>query len=136
MDKPSDQKPLSQPLAQEEGASAAINPTAPTPARAVVCLFLNVIVFPGLGTLLSGDRTRKRTGFVQLGFGAALVPVMIFVGIGMMSFQGVDPEVVKAWLSNFMMILVLWNLVTGVQIFRDAWKKARAEEVRRQVPGT
>jgi hypothetical protein len=102
----------------------------PTPARAMVCLFLNVIVFPGLGTLLSGDRSRRKTGFLQLGFGAGLVPVMILIGIGSLTFQGSDPETVKAWLSNFMLILVVWNIVTGVQIFRDSWKKARAQEVK------
>jgi hypothetical protein len=116
--------PITNPIDETSVAKAG-----PTPARAVVCLLLNLIVFPGLGTLISGDRTRRRTGFLQLGFGAGLIPFMILVGIGAMKVGGTDPEVAKAWLSNFMMVLVVWNVVTGAQIFRDSWKRARAREV-------
>ena len=82
-----------------------------------------------MGTLLSGDRTRRTTGFVQLGFGAGLVPVMILLGLGIIKFGGTDPELTQAWLGNFMFILVVWNVITGVKIFRDAWKRARAHEI-------
>lgn len=105
--------------------NAPASSVGPTPARAVVCLLLNLIVFPGLGTILSGDRTRRRTGFLQLGFGAGLIPFMILVGVGSMQLGGTDPEVAKAWLSNFMLLLVVWNVITGVQIFRESRQRAR-----------
>jgi hypothetical protein len=101
----------------------------PSPARAVICLLLNVVVFPGLGTLLSGDRDWRRTGFLQLGFGAGLVPTTVLIGTGAITLQGSDPNVVQAWLSNFMMVLILWNVISSVQIIRGAWKKARAREI-------
>ena len=62
-----------------------------TRARAIVCLLLNVIVFPGLGTLTSGDRTRKRTGMLQLTFGILLIPLLVLTMVGGALFGGVDP---------------------------------------------
>ena len=109
--------------------------TAPTPARAVVCLLLNVIVFPGLGTLLSGDRSRRGIGMIQFGFGAGLIPVMVLMGMGMIHFSGADPAVVQAWLSNGMLVLLLWTVITSVLIFRDAWKVAKAREQAHARPG-
>jgi hypothetical protein len=99
----------------------------PTLPRAVVCLLLNVIVFPGLGTLLSGEPQRRKTGFVQLGLGALLIPFMVLAGIGTLSIAGMDPDMVKAWIANFMLILVGWNLLTGVRIIGDARARAKAE---------
>lgn len=99
-----------------------------TRGRAAICLFLNVIVFPGLGTLISGDPTLKRTGMIQFGMGALLTPLLLLFGAGGLVLGGVDPEVVKAWLLNFVLILMIWNVVTGVRIFRKAWKQAKAHE--------
>lgn len=97
----------------------------PTRTRAVVSLLLNIIVFPGLGTLTSGDRTRKRTGMFQLTFGIVLIPLLVLTAFGTSVFGGVDIETVKAWVANFMLILVLWTIVTSVQIFREAWKRTK-----------
>lgn len=97
----------------------------PTRTRAIVSLLLNVIVFPGLGTLTSGDRKRKRTGVLQLGLGIMLIPLLVLTSLGGVLLGGFSPDTVKAWIGNFMMLLVVWNIVTGVQMFRDAWKRAK-----------
>ena len=99
--------------------------TVPSRSRAFLCLLLNVIVFPGLGTLASGEQKRKRTGAFQLGLGILLIPILVVVSLGGVLVGGYNPDTVKAWLGNFMLLLVLWNMMTGIQIFRDAWKKAR-----------
>lgn len=99
-----------------------------TRTRAALCLFLNVVVFPGLGTLISGDPSFKRTGMIQFGLGALLTPLLLLFGAGGLMLGGADPEVVKAWLLNFILILVIWNVVTGLKIFRKAWKQAKFHE--------
>jgi uncharacterized membrane protein YfcA len=98
----------------------------PTRARAIVCLLLNIIVFPGLGTLTSGDRTRKRTGVIQLGLGIFLIPMLVLTVLGTAIFHGVDQSTMMAWIGNFILLLVLWTVVTSVQIFREAWRKTKA----------
>src|SRR4051812_7640978 len=91
----------------------------PTPKRALLCLLLNLIVFPGLGTLASGQSSRKKTGVFQLTLGVLLVPLLVVVTLGGALFGGFDPETAKAWLGNILLILVVWNVYTGIQIFRD-----------------
>lgn len=90
-----------------------------------MCLLLNVIVFPGLGTLASGEKKRKRTGAFQLGLGILLIPVLVVASLGTVLVGGVSQDTVKAWLGNLMLLLVLWNLMTGIQIFKDAWKNSK-----------
>lgn len=97
----------------------------PSIPRAVVSLLLNVIVFPGIGTLASGENKRKRVGFVQLALGLTLLPFAVITGMGGAIIAGVDPETARAWVVNFMLILVAWNMVTSVGIVRDAWRKRK-----------
>lgn len=103
-----------------------VTPSAPiiSRKRAFACLLLNVIVFPGLGTIFSRDPERKRTGMLQLGLGALLIPLLVIAGMGGAALGGADPEVVKAWLGNFVMLLVVWNVMTGVQLLRKSWREA------------
>jgi hypothetical protein len=97
----------------------------PSRGRAFVCLLLNLIVYPGLGTLVSGDTSRRRTGLVQSVLGGLLLAVLVALTVGGAVYTG-DLETAKAWLGNILLLLVLWNVITGIQIFREAWRRAKS----------
>jgi hypothetical protein len=84
---------------------------------------------------MSGDTTRRRTGVLQIGLGLFLFPLLGLVTFGYGLFAGIDPETIKAWLANFVIILVIWNIFTGVQIFREAWREA-SRKSKEQPRGT
>ncbi len=108
-------------------SSTAPSDPSPTRLRAVVCLLLNVIVFPGVGTLSSGERKRRKTGWLQLILGIVLFPAIMVLGMGTAVLNGVNPETVKSCLYALMTALVIWNVWTGLQIFWEAWKNTKAD---------
>jgi hypothetical protein len=89
--------------------------------RAFVCLLLNVIVLPGLGTLLSGDDSRRGTGWLQLGLGLLLLPLTVASVLGNSGFFSfLNNDTARAWLANFVLILALWGAGTGISLIREA----------------
>jgi len=72
----------------------------PTQGIAIAALILNLLILPGLGTLIAG---RNRTGAWQLVLFLVGIPlILIFVGIIMM---------LVAW---------IWGILTGVQLIRES----------------
>ena len=67
---------------------------------AIAALLLNILVLPGLGSLIAG---RTREGVIQLVLYIIGIP-LIFVLIGI-------PIMIGAW---------IWGLVTGIQIVQDS----------------
>jgi hypothetical protein len=115
----------------QQAAPPEVNPAktlpAPSVSRAFVCLLLNVIVLPGLGTLMSGEPQRRRTGFFQLGMGLLLIPLMVIIGVSSAYFAGMSPDTIRSWLSNITLVLMLWSVLTGVSIIRDAIRRAKEQ---------
>ena len=110
-------------LAAEMPAAAPSRP--PTLLKAIGCFLLNVVVFPGVGTLAGGEQKRRATGWTQVVFGLVLLPLIVVAAMGGALFSGMDIAVVQAWLTNFMLILVIWNVVTGAKMVREAWKRSK-----------
>ena len=92
----------------------------PTLGRAIVCLILNIIVLPGLGTIASGDPKRRPTGWIQLAISLTLLPLTVASVLGSGTFSFLNNDTARAWLANFMLILALWGAGTGIGIIRDA----------------
>lgn len=70
---------------------------------AIACLLLNILIIPGLGSLLGG---KKKEGTWQLVL--ALVGfVLSFILIGF-------PVIIAAW---------IWGLVTGINLVQEADKR-------------
>jgi hypothetical protein len=72
----------------------------PTQGLAIAALILNIIIFPGLGTLIGG---KTKTGIWQLVLAIISLPLMLVI-IGFPLFIGV-------W---------IWGLVTGIQLIKEA----------------
>ena len=66
---------------------------------AIVGLILNIVILPGLGTLIGGGKSRQTTGIIQLVLSIISIPLM-FVIIGF-------PLLLAMW---------IWGIVTGVQM--------------------
>ncbi|MEK6878020.1 MAG: hypothetical protein AABY22_00350 [Nanoarchaeota archaeon] len=67
---------------------------------AIVALLLNILILPGLGSLIGG---RTRTGIIQLILVVVSIPLLfILVGI---------PLLIAVW---------IWALITGIQIIKGA----------------
>ena len=67
---------------------------------AIVCLLLNVLVIPGLGSLIAN---KKREGIWQLVLSIVGLP-LVFVLVGI-------PILIGAW---------IWGLITGVQLIKES----------------
>jgi TM2 domain-containing membrane protein YozV len=71
-----------------------------TEARAIVCLILNILILPGLGSLIG---RKKKQGIWQLVLFLVGIPlVLVLVGIPMM---------IAAW---------VWGIVTGVELLDNS----------------
>ncbi len=72
----------------------------PTEALAIAALLLNVLVLPGLGSIIGG---RKDTGIIQIVLTIIAIP-LCFILIGI-------PLLIGVW---------IWGLVTGIQMVQEA----------------
>lgn len=88
----------------------AVATTAPTRAvtmgMAIAALLLNILVWPGLGSLVAGEKAGWAQGFLFL-FGIPLT--LVLIGI---------PMLVGAW---------IWALVTAIDLVRRASEQERAQ---------
>lgn len=73
----------------------------PSMGLAIAGLIINVIILPGLGSLIGG---RKRDGVIQLVLYIVGIPLMFFFLLGL-------PLMIAMW---------IWALVTGIQMIRAA----------------
>lgn len=87
---------------------------SPQPSRAVAGLLINLIVMPGLGTLVSGDLKRRKIGWVQLGLAIILVPALALV-----------TTTTRTVLANSMMVLAFWSVLTSALTLWDAYQGDR-----------
>lgn len=67
---------------------------------AILCLVLNMIVIPGIGSFLGN---KKKTGLSQIGISIISFPLMYFY-IGLILFP----------------IVWIWGVITGIQILKEA----------------
>ncbi len=70
-----------------------------TQGVAIVALLLNILVWPGLGSLIAGEAVGWAQGFLML---AGVILVIVVIGIPMM---------LGAW---------IWGIITGVELLRRA----------------
>jgi len=69
---------------------------------AIAALLLNILILPGLGSIVGG---RKKTGIIQLVLTIVAIPLcLILIGI---------PLLIAMW---------IWALVTGIDIIKEADK--------------
>jgi hypothetical protein len=76
---------------------------------AVAGLVLNVLVWPGLGSLVAGEMIGWAQGFLTL-LGVILIVTIVGIVVGL-------PRVVGMW---------IWGIVTGVQLINRASAQQRA----------
>ncbi|MSR85774.1 hypothetical protein EXS74_00080 [Candidatus Woesearchaeota archaeon] len=69
-------------------------------SMAIAALLLNVLLMPGLGTIIAG---RTSEGLLQI--------ILLVVGIALSFFLIGIPIVILVW---------IWGLVTGVQLIKEA----------------
>ncbi len=86
----------SRPKARPKSKKPAAGVAPITKDRAILALILNVIVLPGLGTIIAGD---TNTGVVQL--------VLFLVGIPLSFVLIGIPLMIGMW---------IWALITGIQM--------------------
>ncbi|HII13769.1 MAG TPA: hypothetical protein HA360_01710, partial [Nanoarchaeota archaeon] len=67
---------------------------------AIAALLINVLLIPGLGTIIAG---RKSEGLFQL--------ILLIIGIALSFFLIGIPIVILVW---------IWGLVTGIQLIKEA----------------
>jgi TM2 domain-containing membrane protein YozV len=72
-----------------------------TQTLAIVALILNILVLPGLGTLIA---RKTRTGLWQLGLFVVGIPLVVLFGLGLLLMLG-------SW---------IWALVTGIQLVQES----------------
>jgi hypothetical protein len=99
------------------------SPVSVAPARAIAGLLVNIIVLPGLGTLISGDLKRRRMGLIQLS-------LMMLIGLAMLTspaWAPTDPEAVRGKLVYGVYALAIWATLTSVLIIREAWTNDRKQ---------
>ena len=89
------------------------------------CLMMNLLVCPGMGTIVAG----KRIGFVQLagaGIGMALTLVGVFKLLGEFSMSAgqlnINSQTVFIALFGIGLFLIFWawGIVSGISILRSA----------------
>ena len=72
----------------------------PTKGIAIAALLLNILILPGIGTLVGG---RTKTGVIQLVISIISLPlILVLIGI---------PLFIAMW---------IWGIVTGIQIIKEA----------------
>ncbi len=69
-------------------------------SMAIAALLLNVLLMPGLGTIIAG---RTSEGLLQI--------ILLVVGLALSFFLVGIPIVILVW---------IWGLVTGVQLIKEA----------------
>lgn len=74
-------------------------------AVAIVALLLNILIWPGLGSLIAGEQVGWAQGFLMLG---GVFLAIILIGIPMM---------LGAW---------IWGIITGVELLRRSESQPRA----------
>jgi TM2 domain-containing membrane protein YozV len=72
-------------------------------SMAIVGLILNILILPGLGTLIGGGPSLKKTGIIQLVVALVSIPLMLVL-IGIISYLAM-------W---------IWGIVTGIQMVQTA----------------
>lgn len=77
---------------------------------AIVGLILNIIILPGLGTLIGGGAKRKKEGWWQL-----IVTVVAFILAIVLFFTVIIPII--CYLA--MVAMWIWALVSGIQMVRE-----------------
>ena len=96
-----------------------------TRTKATICVALNLLVLPGLGTIITG----RRGGWPQavlavVGFGLNLAWAMWFFAVLLRSDQLPENLTAHIWvaLSGVAIFLIawLWALVSSLQILREA----------------
>lgn len=90
-------KPVQKVQAQPQSTSSEVSETT-----AIICLLLNILILPGLGSLIAH---RSKVGIWQLIIAIVSVPLM-FVVIGFFGWAA-------AW---------IWSLMTGLDIIKKAKK--------------
>ncbi|MGK5083837.1 hypothetical protein WDW37_11090 [Bdellovibrionota bacterium FG-1] len=103
----------------------AMHRDAPRPVRVIAGLLVNLIVLPGLGTLVGGDLQRRRVGWLQLGLCVILAPTVALITARGWAPFGVSTESVRTGMASMMMVLALWSASTSVFGIWDAWKADR-----------
>jgi hypothetical protein len=83
--------------------------TAPSQGIAIVALVLNIIIWPGLGSLIAGRQVGWAQGFLCL-LGVALIFTIIGIIIAI-------PLLVGTW---------IWGIVTGVQLINESGRATSA----------
>ncbi|MDO8740594.1 MAG: hypothetical protein Q7J54_03395 [Candidatus Woesearchaeota archaeon] len=73
----------------------------PDKTLAIVGLILNIVILPGLGTIIAG---RTKTGVIQLVLYIIGIPLIFAFGLGLV----------------LMVAMWIWALVTGIQILQQA----------------
>ncbi len=71
-----------------------------TEALAIVCLLLNILLMPGLGSIIAG---KTGQGIAQL--------ILFIIGIPLSFILIGIPLIIASW---------IWALVTGIQIVKEA----------------
>lgn len=91
--------------------------TGADPTLAIVGLLLNILILPGLGSLIGG-RIQEGIWQLVLSVGSILLAVILFITIvGILLLPIVFLAPVAAW---------IWGLVTGIQMVSDANKPTPA----------
>ena len=95
------------------------------PARAIAGLFVNLVVLPGLGTLISGNPKFRRLGWFQLSIGLVLVPSIAVLTQTGWTPGGMNSGMIREALGQFMIALAAWSGITSIMIIWQAWKQDR-----------
>ncbi len=99
-------KPLPlKPMPKMQAASRVVKPTSkPNTGLAIAGLLINVLLLPGLGSIIAG---RTKTGLWQL---LLMVLGIVFTLTVIGAIIGI-PLIVVSW---------IWGIVTGVQVVKEA----------------
>jgi hypothetical protein len=107
-----------------------------TKTKATICVALNLLMLPGLGTLIAG----RRSGWAQLilgliGFGLNFGWAVWFFAVLLRSEQLPENLTAHIWvaLSGVAIFLIgwLWALVSSLQISREARAYEQRQEIER-----
>jgi hypothetical protein len=108
-----------------DSSNSPVSPPSRAPIRAIAGLLLNVIVLPGLGTLVSGDPKFRRTGWIQMGLSIIVVPFIAIAATLAWAPPGLDPAELRGILSKVMIVLGVWSALISVWILFRTWKADR-----------
>jgi hypothetical protein len=91
-------------------------------------LLLNAVVFPGLGTLASGQNEHRKTGRLQIAGGIVVVLILLVAQVVAMVVYGKSPEEVMSLAKYFYFVffaLFLWSCLTGLLLVRKAIRQSK-----------